>query len=183
VCRRFHTLLVHKDYWRWVGKYALRNMVPTHVLQDLDFFHGLGAEDPPWAWLGSLVLNRIQYEHRQKNLYFMWYKHKGPLNTVLRLSWLFSSKAYSLGITNVGEDFSSPSGESSHYTYFGHAFLRKRTVFYIDNGDDNVNCYVELWDAEKQKTWYGEPGCIRGKLYESTLHLLWPKEGSFGVWI
>jgi hypothetical protein len=44
VCRRFHTLLSHRElYETWS---------PTHVLQDLDFFHGLGPGDPPWAWLG-----------------------------------------------------------------------------------------------------------------------------------
>jgi hypothetical protein len=100
---------------------------------------------------------------------------------MLRLSWFSFSNAYSLGITNTDEDFDFVTNEVIHYTYFGHAFLRKRAVFYME--DDDVNYYVELWDAEKQKTWYGEPGCIRGKLYESTLHLLYPKEGSFGVWI
>lgn len=181
VCRRFWTILRSKEYWKWVGKYALKDMVPTHVLQDVDFFHGLTSNDPPWGWLGSLVLGRFEFNSENKKLYILGFTHENGLYPELRISWLTKSKAYSLTISKADDEFLRPVPSFGHATYFNHPFLKKRSIFY--HRKTIINYYVQLWDEEKQKTWYGESGHMEGIIEEDTLHLLYPNEKSSGVWV
>lgn len=101
VCRRFWTLCRSKEYWKWAGKYALKDMVPAHVLQDVDFFHGLEPNDPPWGWLGSLVLGRFEFDSKDGKVYMLYYTSENEWYPELRISWLTKCKAYSLSISKA----------------------------------------------------------------------------------
>lgn len=181
VCRRFWTLCRSKEYWKWVGKYALKNILPAYVLQDVDFFHGLEPNDPPWGWLGSLVINNI-HMNKTGRLWLVYYKN---IDVMLRryMSFSFESsiKYYSLGIYTGDLKFAIEHGTPFRVTYFKHPFLQKRTFTHAQNFC--FNSYVEIWCPEKQKMWYGEPGYMSGYLTHETLNLLYPNEKSLGVWV
>lgn len=175
VCRRFWTLCRSKEYWKWVGKYALKDMVPAHVLQDVDFFHGLEPNDPPWGWLGSLVLGRFKF--KMDKLRLMYYKDN---DNALRIS-VFNNY-YSLATVIMDVHFQIPNHTIAKISYFHHPFLIRRAIYC--NGENSVNYYVEIRDSTRQQTWYGESGHLKGRISgESALHLLYPNEKSLGVWV
>jgi hypothetical protein len=169
VSHRFRFITRQKGFWRCVGLYGLKNIVPTHILKEVDFFYDLKLEDLPWMWLGCVVSAPSEF-YVSVNCYSFKTYHTST--RVMELSWDSQKGYYSQRIVQ---------GDRTSITYFRHPFLRKRVYRVV--GNKVIYIYVEIYDPKTQKTWYGEPPPEKEPITWNNMHLLYPNKDCFGIWI
>ena len=179
VSRRFRLITHQKGFWRCVGLYAFRHTIPKNILKEVDFFHGLEPNDPPFGWLGSLISDSFHIL-KTNIMYLVYYKNARTSETLrktLSINLYSNYEYYSQKIFFSYRNFTFSSEKPIRITYFKHPFLRRRII------NRGFTTYVEIWDETKQMTWSGEPGCDEERVIGDQLHLLLPKNDTFGFWI
>ena len=191
VCKHFYRLTSKsRTFWRQVALRVYHGKIPKDVLEQVDFFHGLSEEDPPWSYLWNLYVggtnNRCTWGAvaSNGNLYLRHYKEgEFGFRNVLRLHFVNQKGKwwYSLSRSIRNDSAVHKTGSRICIVYIGHPFLKKRT--YVNTLHVH-NTYVEIWDPARQQTWYGEPGKMMGMITSSDHYTeLYPNKESFGVWL
>lgn len=146
-CKRFYAAIQTRDYWRALAIRAFASRVPKPVLEQMDWFHGLSADEPPYSFLWGRILSSsspgwgVISDMRQpdRTLFLTHFRTDevvGLFRRVIRLRWHGSKdKGYWYSIasfTVCSEDpdeadvFQPSRWVPVYVTYFGHPRLRRR---------------------------------------------------------
>jgi F-box-like len=146
VCRRFRFVTHQKGFWRCVGLYAFRHSIPKNILKDVDFFHGLEPNDPPFGWLGSMLCDQFDWFTEHNAVFLVHYrdcnlcKLSFIVRKTLKITFYTNQECYNQMIFFGRRNFTVVREKPCHITYFNTPILRKRI---IENG---LTTYIETRD-------------------------------------
>lgn len=192
VCKRFCTITRTKDYWSKLAKHALKDVIPAPVLLSLNFFYFAKDSDPTHLFLqGLLKKSKFVKTDDQKGI-MLFHPHDEQRKGRLSVSWMDMEKEndtpnylmeYSLTRNNMNGD--SIIGELYTRIYFNYWKMRKLVWFYgtTTGPGKNLRCvYCEVYDPDKNLTWYGQPGITEAASALPGPKGMYPTPNSFGVW-
>lgn len=148
-CKRFHAIIQGRDYWKALAVWAFADRVPRAVVEQVNWFHGLSADEVPYSYLWSCVLSSkspgwglprwFKAQHNTLVLTHFRADDLGMFRRVLRLRWKRNQEGatywYSMATFSIAADRGTRAGayEMSstpwipvYVTYFGHPRLRRR---------------------------------------------------------
>jgi hypothetical protein len=173
-CKRFHSIVLTRDYWKALALHALANNVPPAILSQVNWFHNLDDKEPAYSYLWSCILNKRsagyglvpRFGVQDSTLFLSHFRAdeiSGSVRRVMRLRWHESKPCwYSLAVFCIAADHRPGEGRwwtPVYVTYFGHPRLRRRmfvtqerSIFHtFTDGDDdddddefNVNRHVVI---------------------------------------
>ena len=104
-CKRFKDIIATREYWQALARRALRHIVPGPILAEMDWFHDLKPEDPPYAYLWSLLKPSgygapppPESHVKKKRLYLSYFRTENPESPerrILRVCWNWSKECAS----------------------------------------------------------------------------------------
>jgi hypothetical protein len=147
-------------------------------LKEVDFFYDLKPEDPPWGWLGCVVCKNAMRVCKQGLVFTYFRDLRSAEKRTLKWGWQNKGKEYMVVLAQLDSTFKFIDSKPIRSIYFSHDLLRK--VVSLKINDSFIYTYVEIWDPNSQKTWYGEPGITE---YQDKASLLYPNKDCFGIWI
>lgn len=150
VSKNFYTTIRSRDYWAHAARFYFRNSIPRIILNEVDFFHGLSKEDPPYLFLGRIL--DIDYPPQRIGDFGMAIESV-TMGKSWAVSWASSldpNRRKSFAITLSEMDYEK---RVLFVTYFNRDPYRKAA--YVREGP-NLRCvYSEFWDPEHKRVWCG----------------------------
>lgn len=184
-CRRFWIITKSRAYWALVSKHALRNTIPDHILNQVNFFHRMDDTMPLNLHLRSLVCNSFSITDTSSTVDIqLFYTHK-EVKRVFRFVWVKETDKYIIHHF-VGSKVISRGVNGCLRTCEFFNFLCSRKLMWIDDiqTGKSMYFYCEVFDPERGLTWYGEPGSHEAKNDAGFLAAdeMMPGPNSWGVW-
>lgn len=191
VCKRFHCVTTTRAYWGALAKRFFHRKLPTPILEQVNFFHMLPEEKPAYTYLQGIFKKprkKLPFIRcHPKDIRLVYPSSVPEQEAVFSVTcnddmnrftiWHYQLKAQSydwaLGVTQCCEFFNYQKS--------------KKLVWYNTkqpNGElVSVNVYCEVYDPERNQTWYGQPGTQIGDTTSglSVVDMM-PGPLSWGVW-
>lgn len=176
-CTRFWKITKSRAYLALLAKHALKDKIPNHILNQINFFHRMEDDMPLSAYLQGVFNNNFSAKDREVELYYL---HNGK-QKVFRIHW----KKNTLPKYVLEHYHGSSMGRYRNAPQFCEFFnyKRSRKLSWVDAADHSSYFYCEVFNPERGETWYGAPGKSTGPLSEyPSPDDMFPKQHSWGVW-
>lgn len=183
VCKRFWIITKSHAYWTALAKHALKDMIPSQILNQVNFFYFHKETDPSHLFLQSLLKkpqaikmenNSIEFYSTDVAFDITWFDDNSTVYSCYMGETRTKGEKVTIGARQVRVYFNSPSGLQK----LVWNDMQKR-----DGSKVSKYHYCELYDSQTGLTWYGQPGTT--ETHTSVLpgaDLLKPGPHSFGVW-
>jgi len=89
VCKRFAEIIrTSRPYWKAVGLFALKDIIPKEIILEVDFFFGLRPEDHPYSWMWCMFNNQYATKNRKDYLVFQFLQDRNRTERrILEVFW------------------------------------------------------------------------------------------------
>ncbi|MEO6077955.1 MAG: hypothetical protein ABIP54_04165 [Candidatus Andersenbacteria bacterium] len=179
VCKRFYNSTKMPRYWVALAKHALKDRIPTKVLESVNFFYFAQDDEPAHLFLRQVLKKRKCLEKLFENG-----------DTIL----FYSKRGASLRLMLCTEDVNDELPRyileyapniNGAYTFIFFNYLCRRKVVWTNSLTRSCYEYCEVYCPERNQTWYGQPGTRETTITREVLDYeeMLPNPRSLGVWV
>ena len=193
VCKRFNFVTKTRAYWGALAKHYFKSKLPAIILKQVNFFHMLPEEKPAYTYLqGIFKIPRSKTPFVARfieSIRLVYPSVVSKHERVFSVGWIDNNPIeyfISHYLAETGK-YTRVSGATQICEFFND--LQRKKLTWTEMKDPNndeiicVNTYCEVYDPERNQTWYGQPGkptsCKKHFLSASEMM---PGPLSWGVW-
>lgn len=193
VCKRFSLMTRTRAYWGALAKHFFKGKIPAAILKQVNFFHMLPEEKPAYTYLqGIFKMPRsdVPFIACHEDAIRLSYPSTDcpQQEGVFAMYWGDDLKDYVISHYLCDtEEYTRVLGATQNCEFFG--YLQCKKLIWNDMKDPktgeiiSVYTYCEVYDPERNQTWYGQPGKTtsdKSDLLEATEMM--PNPLCWGVW-
>lgn len=167
VCKRFHCVTKTRAYWAALAKRFFHGKIPAPILEQVNFFHMLSEEKPAYTYLQGIFKKPREeapfiYSRDSDDICIVYpFPDRRRQEGGLLICWHDDLKKYSIQhfCSDAGSNNSSI-GEPQYCEFFNYS--RAKKLVWVNTRRDrsivSVYTYCEIYDPDRNQTWYGQPG-------------------------